>query len=277
MKRISIALIAIFTLFLSSCEEKEVLYDGSQTLAYFQGNGQQLAVPIDEQSATITIPINVSTLSDSDRTINISVNEARTTATPDMYTFQTSVVIPADTYFTSFEIQGLQNNLSQEGDLLTLQIDSVDDGGVGSPTNYEVLIIQTCPFVFDRYIGTFSQFGRATDDGTPGPRPDVVVTQGPEDDLLLVTNVWATGRQMMIQLDSSNPNNPAVIHRSEEFDAVFADFGLGSTYTEDILGRPADNVYNSCNTSFKVSFNRRIAQPDGRFYSGTYTLEFIKL
>ena len=134
----------VMALAFQACEPTESpIYDGAQTLAYFNGSSATLEVEINS-TGSITIPVNVSTLSSSERTVNVSVNAGGTTATAGQYSFNGSVTIPADTYFGSFTLTGIDDGLTTTGVTLSLQIDGVD-GGVGSSRTYTVNIVEICP------------------------------------------------------------------------------------------------------------------------------------
>jgi len=155
MKKLIIPFILVIALVFQSCEETQSpIYDGSQTLAYFDGTSATLEVLINE-TGEIEIPVNVSTLSSSDRTVTVSVNDATTTATAGQYSFNGSVTIPANTYFSSFTLTGLDDNLDTTGVTLSLQIDGVD-GGVGSPRNYSVTIVEICPVAATFAVGDYT-------------------------------------------------------------------------------------------------------------------------
>lgn len=156
MKKLIIPFLAMMTLIFTSCEETEsVIYDGAQTLAYFNGTGATLEVEI-TSTGEITIPVNVSTLSSSPRTVSVSVNDAATTADPAQYSFNGSVTIPANTYFGSFTLTGIDAaNLTTSGVTLSLKIDGVD-GGVGSPRTYAVNILLICPIDATFAVGNYT-------------------------------------------------------------------------------------------------------------------------
>ena len=154
MKKLIIPFLAVMTLIFTSCEETQSpIYDGSQTLAYFDGSGARLEVEINS-TASITVPVNVSTLSASPRTVNVSVVGSSTTATSGQYAFNGAVTIPANSYFGSFELTGMDDGLTTAGVTLTLQIDGVD-GGVGSSRTYTVTIVEICPIPATYFQGDY--------------------------------------------------------------------------------------------------------------------------
>lgn len=145
MKKLIIPFLLVIALAFQACEETQSpIYDGSQTLAYFDGTSATLEVEIN-QTGSVTVPVGVSTLSTSDRTVSVSaVSGDATTATAGQYSFNGSVTIPAGSYTGSFDVTGIDDGLDTTGVLLTLQIDGVD-GGVGSPRTYDISIVEICP------------------------------------------------------------------------------------------------------------------------------------
>ena len=62
MKKIIIPFLLVMTLVFQSCEETQSpIYDGSQTLAYFDGTSATLEVEINS-TGTITVPVGVRSL-----------------------------------------------------------------------------------------------------------------------------------------------------------------------------------------------------------------------
>ncbi|WP_298514377.1 hypothetical protein [uncultured Kordia sp.] len=155
MKKIAILFIgALFML--TSCEETEApIYDGSQTLAYFNGTSSTLEVEIND-SNTIDIEIGASTISTSDRSVAISVDADNTTAASDIYSFPSTVTIPAGEYFTTLTVTAVDNGLTTTPETLSLKIDSIDDGGVGSSITHSVSIVEICPIAATFAVGDYT-------------------------------------------------------------------------------------------------------------------------
>lgn len=162
MKKIAILLIGALFMF-TSCEETEApIYDQSQTLAYFNGTTGSLEVEIND-SNTFDIEIGASTLSSSPRTVTISVDEANTTVGSEIYSFPSSVTIPANEYFTTLTVTATDIGLTTQTETLSLVIDSIDDGGVGSSIPFSLSIVEICPiastFATGDYMLTFVSGG----------------------------------------------------------------------------------------------------------------------
>jgi hypothetical protein len=155
MKKLIIPFLIAVTLVFQACEPTEsVIYDGSQTLAYFDGVGATLEVEINS-TGEITIPVNVSTLSGTERNVSVSAVEAASSATSGQYSFNGTVTIPANTYFGSMTLTGIDDGLTTDGVVLILQIDSVD-GGSPSPDTYQVRIVEICPIDASFAVGDYT-------------------------------------------------------------------------------------------------------------------------
>lgn len=153
MKKFAILFIGALFMF-TSCEETEApIYDGSQTLAYFNGTTSDLPVEING-SATVNIEVGASTISTSDRTVTVSIDTDNSTADAAIYSVPTSVVIPANEYFGTLTVTGTDNGLTTDAQTLTLQIDGID-GGVASPLTHTVTIVEVCPIPADYLVGDY--------------------------------------------------------------------------------------------------------------------------
>ena len=142
--------------FLVSCGDfEEVIYDGvnGQTLAFFQGSSSALEVEINSTNTT-TVTVGVSTLSSSDRTITVSA-DAASTADPAMYSFSTSVTIPANEYFGDFTITGIDEGLTTDAKTLILNIE--DSAGItASAGSHTVSLVEICPIAATFAVGQYT-------------------------------------------------------------------------------------------------------------------------
>ena len=154
MKKIAILFIgALFIL--TSCEETQSpIYDGSQTLAYFNGTSSTLEVEINDTN-TVDISVGVSTTSSTDRTVSVSVDADNTSATSGMYSFSSTVTIPANEFFGTLTVTGIDDGLTPAGETLSLKIDSVD-GGIGSSQVHTVSLVEICPIASTFATGMYN-------------------------------------------------------------------------------------------------------------------------
>lgn len=151
-----LTLLLVTSLVITSCEEDLVVFDNinGQTLAAFDRSSSDLAVIINE-NGSLTVQVNVTTASSSDRTINFSVVPETTTALAENYTISgTSVTIPANEYNGFITIDATDVSIETTPQVLSLRLDSVD-GGIVNSTVHNVSIFQVCPVEETFFTGMY--------------------------------------------------------------------------------------------------------------------------
>lgn len=267
----------VSTMFFTSCEDHEnIMFDPEtgQTLIKFVGD--KGVIPVNSTGVSSSdVSIEVTTVSDVDRTVNVVV-DASSTATADQY-MVTEFVIPAGEYTATGTVTGVYSTLPATGAVqLVLKIDGISSGvSVSENDLFTFTLERFCPLVLSEFYGTYTQLG-GFDGGAPGARVDATVSAGPVAGTLLISNLYSSGRGAVIELDYSDVTMPKVIHRSEEFGVVFSVQSLGNTFTEDVLGDVDKNTFSTCNKEIRLFFYRRIQQPDGRYYGGSYEVILTK-
>lgn len=154
MKKYIYYLTITFAFLLNSCGEfNGVIYNGEQTLAYFDGSQATIEVVLGSEGS-ISVPVGVSTLSDSDRTMAITITD-NTTASESQYEITNTVTIPAGSYTSTFEVKGFDaDNLTTTGVNLELGIEDSSDF-IASTENYTVKILKICPVDSSLFIGDY--------------------------------------------------------------------------------------------------------------------------
>nr|WP_321229959.1 hypothetical protein [uncultured Psychroserpens sp.] len=146
----------IVCLLFTACEETEpVLFDavGGQTLATFNVTSSKLPVIIDD-IGEVEVQVNVTTVSNVDRTVSISVDEEASTANPENYSVPNSVVIPAGQHLNTFTISGIDNSVEVDPETIVLNIDSIDTGIVNG-VQHTVSLFQSCPVPVTYMVGDY--------------------------------------------------------------------------------------------------------------------------
>lgn len=177
MKRLFyLTLIAVAFTF-TGCDVEGTIYDGAQTLAYFNGSSATMEVELGGTNTT-DVEIGVSTLSSVDRTLTLSVGSA-STATAGMYSFPTSVTIPANEYFTTFTVTGVDDGLTTAGATLIISIDGIDGGGAGVSRDFTLTLIEVCPVPSTMFVGDYllEQLSPYTDGPTLSDGSVVTLTE----------------------------------------------------------------------------------------------------
>ncbi len=167
----------IFTIIVSSlftsCDDNKVIYDPAtgQSLAFFSETSVSLPVFVGS-SETIEVIVGISTISSSDRTLTVSLNEKDTKANSDQFTFDSTVTIPANEYFGTISITGIDEMLDTSPTKIVLMLEDPSDG-VFDGNELNISIFKTCPidpatFVGDYLIEQTSSYvdGPTLDDGS---------------------------------------------------------------------------------------------------------------
>jgi len=142
--------IAVFTLFVS-CEDFEIpIYDkdnGQTLLTVFSAPSQLLPVP--DTGATTTFEVGVTTVSDMDRTVTLSIDPS-STADPSAYSVPSSAVIPAGAYSVAVPVAGNFDGVPELGlASVVINVDSVTDDNevlIGANNTHQIDFFRFCPF-----------------------------------------------------------------------------------------------------------------------------------
>ena len=138
-------IIAILALFCSSCEETQpLIYDGEQTLVYFDSNASTLEVNINDVGS-VDILIGASAISSVDRTINIYLDEEATNTNLQNFNLPSTVTIPANEYFATLTVTGVDFDLETSTELIVIGFEGEFEGGVLSDEQHTISIKQVCP------------------------------------------------------------------------------------------------------------------------------------
>ncbi len=162
--KLSVFLIFVFSIVLVSCDDYQgTVFNGdntnNQSLIGFETGQLNLSVPINSEGQ-IEVTVNVSTISDTDRNIGLSVVEpeedAENIAFPETYDLPSSVTIPAGEYQGTFVIEGFDLGLVEpEPRTFEIALSSSDDNDVFSIQNATVSVFEVCPIPEDYLVGTY--------------------------------------------------------------------------------------------------------------------------
>ncbi|NKI31857.1 hypothetical protein [Croceivirga thetidis] len=180
-KQLLLAVLAISALLLNSCDYEEdlVIFDNESGQTYVKFAQSVIDLPVVfDSSAEIMIPVQVTTISSSDRTVNISVinSGAEGAATSDQFNVSNSVTIPANSYEGMLSFTGIDAGIEiGETKTVSLQIDGINgssDANVES-TPTVISMFQVCPVEEDFFIGDYELTTTA-----PGIFGTVIFPQG---------------------------------------------------------------------------------------------------
>ncbi|MDH7911761.1 hypothetical protein [Winogradskyella sp. SYSU M77433] len=160
MKKVKILFSSLITLAFFACGNDDVsdtTFDNvnGQTLVSFQGATSDLAVTIDDVG-TVEVVIESSTVSSSDRTITVTLDEENSTANAENYTIVNPVVtIPANEYFGILTINGVDTSVETTPETIVLNMDDSSTDLVYGTTTHTVNIFQVCPIPDDYFVGSY--------------------------------------------------------------------------------------------------------------------------
>lgn len=148
----------IFKLFLVSliftaCEDVEpTLYNGTQddpTLLSFSSSAVNLPVERDA-SGTLTLVLNSSTVSSVDRVYTLDIDEENSTADPAIYTFPSTITIPAGSYQGTAVVTAQDINVDETVETIVFSITDLQgasmDAEIITISIFEVCLVNA-PFV----------------------------------------------------------------------------------------------------------------------------------
>jgi hypothetical protein len=149
-------------LFFTSCGEKdEAIYGASpedQTLVFWRTGAQTFGVPINA-TGSVNVEVAVTNVSASDRTVTFELLPSpNTTALPANYSIPTfSVTIPANKYFGTFVINGVDDALlTTSPRIIALRLKSISDSkAVVSSTIKNISLLQVCPIPANKFVGNY--------------------------------------------------------------------------------------------------------------------------
>ncbi|MDR9400131.1 MAG: hypothetical protein RI558_01810, partial [Psychroflexus sp.] len=134
----------LISVLITSCDKtNSPIFEGDQTLVYFASTSAALDVVIDD-TGSVNVPINTTTLQDQDINVNIELVEDETTADSENYDFESSAVIPAGEYTGSFAVNGVDQSVETDPELIVFRITDAS-GFTFEETLVEVTIKQVCP------------------------------------------------------------------------------------------------------------------------------------
>ncbi|MGX1930585.1 hypothetical protein [Flagellimonas sp. 2504JD4-2] len=150
MKKYIVSFITACAL-LVSCEQDRTIFNESQTFLKFNQSNLDLPIIIDgEGSAQVTI--NVSSISESERTFEVNIVEEETTAEAASYTVG-SIVVPPNSYEGTLTINGVDNNVTTDPKVLVLSVPTSPD--LVASGNLTVSIFQVCPVDETLFTGMY--------------------------------------------------------------------------------------------------------------------------
>ncbi|KQC32919.1 hypothetical protein AAU57_06000 [Nonlabens sp. YIK11] len=157
-KLIIFGLTAVMAVVSCDNEDVDVIYDGSnrETLLSFEVTTVDLPITINSDGA-VTIPVEASSLSDVDRTYNVSIVDEATDVVAGSVSVPNTVTIPAGSYEGDLTITGTDINGDVEVDARPLVLELSSPNAADNFTNQRVTVnvFQVCPVDNTAFTGDY--------------------------------------------------------------------------------------------------------------------------
>ena len=192
-----------------------------------------------------------------DRAVDVTVAvSSSSTATEGVeYNLLTkNVTIPAGQMSAPVQIEVMSGNLDPfDAKTLVLDITAASEN-ISESFQTSVDLQAACPFDITTFYGTYDASG---DTGAGVADFTVEISEGPAENTLLVENLYNGGGTSVIEL-STDPTNPTIIYRSQEFDApLYVHPSYGDLWTTTLT--PETSSYKSCDNSLYLEYRRCVS------------------
>lgn len=259
MKKLKLVLILLVSSFvLHSCllDDDEVDFGDTPVLVQFANSTVTANFIKDEanpETFTYDIPVTIIGAKNQplNRAVDLSVSvDPSSTATEgvEYNLLSNSVTISAGQMSTNVQIEVLSENLDPDDPkTLVLAIETASET-ISESFKTSVDLQAACPFDITTFYGSYD----AVEDGQY--EYVVEIMEGPVANTLLITNLYETGGETVIEL-SQDPTDPTIIFRSREFDAVlYVNATYGDLWATTLT--PESSSYKSCDNSMFLDFKR---------------------
>ena len=147
-------------LIVSSCQpdERGVIFDGSgqEPLIQFEQSTANLAVIEGDGTSTVDILVDVSTVSNVERSFPVTVDVDASTADPTFYSVPATFTIAPGAYEGVLTITGNEvPSLTVDPTTLVVNLDDTDDVIVEGISSVEVDVFLVCPVPADFFVGNY--------------------------------------------------------------------------------------------------------------------------
>ena len=245
-KNIFLFLASISIFCFIGCEENLEAEVSNMNYVSFGKTEAQLNVDKDG-STTVSYDIYASSVSGSDRTFSIEVDETLTNAVSAAYNVPSSVTIPANTNKGTFDVSVEDIDIIDSKNLV---LKFKEESNLVTFEKMTVKIVRICEFDITSFYGTYS----ALEDELYNY--DVEVTAGPVANTLTINNLYEAGGTTVIGLNNANGS---VSFRSIEFDAVlYVHPTYGNLYANTLEDTPG-STFSVCEETMNLNFIRTVS------------------
>jgi hypothetical protein len=281
LRNISTLLVAGVCFIASSCEEK-VNEDILEVPAYSEfgtSNTTGKYFITNSTSSTFKIPVGITNVSSTDRTIQFTLASSTGAVAGTQYTAPTSVVIPAGKALDSLVIHGIFAGYpTGRRDTLRISITG-GDAPVNTYNNVYTLIMQKyCDVTFPSFAGDFDN--TLEYEVVPGPvswgpyttSVSNIVSTGPTSATAVLENLFDYGGQVNAVIDWADPANFKVTIAEQNTGALVS--SGSSTYRLWIRTSSAGvSTFSSCDGTITVTIDA-IAKNAAGTTLGTFATDY---
>ena len=271
MKKFAFKIVALvlFSGMMVSCDEDIVQNDadGSNTLAGFVNSSGTLPV-FEDGVFSYDVEVGVSTKSDVNRTIDLDINTALTTALPAEYTIDAATyIVPAGSFVGKIKVTGHFNGLTPlVTKFLVFDLSGVDGAHISNENKrFSLALFQACPFAIEDFVGTYD----AIRDNNPSLQYEVVVTLGTEPNQLVLKNIHGSYPSSMTKITlNGNLGNPLISYPAWQTNFIYTHPTYGAVGLDPNPNVPSK--FDTCGLTMTLNYRLRVS-------AGTFAPNVVKL
>lgn len=245
MKKIYILLIALTAFLITGCQNDPIVYSGPEFVSF---DTKSINRTIKKgEDGIVEIKAGVTKTSKEDRTFNIAVDAANTTAVEGTdYSFVTQkITIPAGEYVGTLKIKGNYDNLTPEGVKLTLKL----EGGettlqAGTTTSITINLTRFFEITMDWLTGSWA--AQDTKNGENDGDPYEMTIEQINADTIAIKSLWGTPSTIKGIVDYANAQ---IQIPAQQY--MYTHETLGPVYIFNVVRGELVNKPIICNINFK--------------------------
>ena len=211
----------------------------------------------DDPSSVFKIPVGITNVSNTERTVSFSVTSPTGATQGQQYTLESnSIVIPAGVSVDSISLKGIFSGYaSGRIDTLVFTITGGDAGVFKGYETYKVILQKYCDVDLNSFVGVYES---SFDDGSYGPYSIEVVSAtatGSTSGYLMINNLWDVGGESPIRVDLewSNPANfTTSIPKGQKL-------YIDDTYGQAFVKPNGTGTFSSCDNTFTLKYQVYVA------------------
>ena len=260
------AFLCLFIASLGSCEEDKVIFDSKngESIAGFRSATYSLPVT-EEGVSSIELVVDVTTVSNVDRVIDIELSP-ESTALPNEYTLdQATLVIPAGKYNGLIKITGYFDEIPPLV-VQTLVFNLEDVPGarlIDGRSTATVMLSQFCPVFRNDFLGTYDAIENP---GNYAYVCEVTAGAGPND--FIISNIWDADPNSVTKVSLSGNSASTILTfppASENYLFNHPDYGAAS-----VEANGGASTVDACALTMTLKFRVRVSV-------GTFTPNVVVL